>query len=68
MPLPIKKGNGHPVLSKIFSCKLRKNEPFGFGNGLEKTECSPNEKVGTKSEPCFRAFFTKEICELIYNG
>ena len=54
----MKKGNGHPIASKSFSCKLRKNDPLGFENGLEKTEASPNEKVGTKFVPCFNAFFT----------
>ena len=54
----MKNGNGKETASKILSCKLRKDEPLGFGNGLEKTEFSPNEKVGTKSDPCFSAFFT----------
>ena len=54
----MKKGNGHPIASKSFSCKLRKNDPLGFENGLEKIDASPNEKVGTKSAPCCSAFFT----------
>ena len=54
----MKKGNGHPITFKVFSCKLRKNEPLGFEIGLEKTKFSPNEKVGTKSAPCCSAFFT----------
>ena len=52
------KGNGKEIASKIFSWKLRTNEPLGFGIGLDQRESSPNEKVGTKSDPCFSAFFT----------
>ena len=59
IPLPLNRiGNGHVILSQIFSCKLRTNDPLGFKSMLEKRESSPNEKVGTKYDPCFNAFFT----------